>query len=427
MAGKSRTAGDSTPRPLRNIKLLQRVVKLLEAVRDSGDQRDSAGNRCLHFDQYVLLVMLYLFNPAIESMRQLQLLSDSGEFEKKLGIRRFSLGSFSESCRAFDPQQLQQVIDELAPQVREIPRPRQLSGLAGMIELVDGTLLHTLCSVTAAMWLPAAGKSSRGTHAYKLHLNFDVDRQYPASFELTSATNSGDSDERTSLGKRLKADTTYVMDRGYLQYRLFNQIHDRHSSYVCRVRDNLVPQRVVEDRGLSVDDRQAAVLSDQVVKLGHPTGRHGKVEHPIRLICVKTTPHEKRGRSRGGTTGPASDGVLRIVTNLMDTPAHVIAFLYQYRWSVEIFIRFFKQSLGCRHLLSTKPQGIQIQVYAAILACMLLNIATGRRPRRSDLMFMQFYLSGFLSEASFQKQLNRPDNTGVKLRARDQAYRKMGF
>jgi hypothetical protein len=34
-----------------------------------------------------------------------------------------------------------------------------------------------------------------------------------------------------------------------------------------------------------------------------------------------------------------------------------------------VFIRFFKQTLGCRHLLSTKQQGVEIQVYAAVIAC----------------------------------------------------------
>jgi hypothetical protein len=34
-----------------------------------------------------------------------------------------------------------------------------------------------------------------------------------------------------------------------------------------------------------------------------------------------------------GQTGPTSDGVLRIVTDLPDVPPHIIAFLYVYRWT----------------------------------------------------------------------------------------------
>jgi IS4 transposase len=52
-------------------------------------------------------------------------------------------------------------------------------------------------------------------------------------------------------------------------------------------------------------------------------------------------------------------------------PAEVIALLYRHRYCVEIFFRFFKQVLGCRHLLSHKPEGILIQIYCAVIACVL--------------------------------------------------------
>ena len=40
----------------------------------------------------------------------------------------------------------------------------------------------------------------------------------------------------------------------------------------------------------------------------------------------------------------------------------------QRRWTIEIFVRFFKQTLGCRSLLSHDPVGIEIQAYCAIIA-----------------------------------------------------------
>jgi len=35
---------------------------------------------------------------------------------------------------------------------------------------------------------------------------------------------------------------------------------------------------------------------------------------------------------------------------------------------------------GCLHLPSTKPEGIDIQTYMAIIACMLISLWTGRKP-----------------------------------------------
>ena len=129
---------------------------------------------------------------------------------------------------------------------------------------------------------------------------------------------------------------------------------------------------------------------------------------------MKCTPHQKRGKGHkkgGGQTGPTSDGTLRIVTDLLDVPAHVIAFLYQYRWMIEVFFRFFKQILGCRHLLSSKPEGVQIQIYAAVICCMLLNILTGTKPTKWHVTLMALYLQGLASEEDVLRELNKPDRT----------------
>ncbi len=82
---------------LRGIKQLRRVATLLGSLHHAGCDRDKADNRELHFDDYVLLILLYLFNPLIDSMRTLQKVSELPELQARLGIKRFSLGSFSEN------------------------------------------------------------------------------------------------------------------------------------------------------------------------------------------------------------------------------------------------------------------------------------------------------------------------------------------
>ena len=42
-------------------------------------------------------------------------------------------------------------------------------------------------------------------------------------------------------------------------------------------------------------------------------------------------------KSGGGSSGVDRDGFLRIATNLLDVPAEIIALLYAYRWTIEIF------------------------------------------------------------------------------------------
>ena len=411
---------------LGHFKQLRKVAGMLSFLHDNGCDRDKAANRELHFDDYVLLMLLWMFNPAIDSMRALQRVASVEEVRKKLNIKSFSLGSFSESCRQFDPSMLKSVVEQLAGEMTPVARQEMFKKLPGIIELVDGTLLKTLRTVVEAMWLPGSdGKEAHRTHAWKLHLNFDVDHHMPASWELTDARGEGKSHEKNALRRRLAKDHTYVMDRNYAQFKLFNDIHRIGSGYVCRLRDNCVCE-VLENRPLTPADLQAGVLSDQVVRMGDGSQPSARPDHPMRLVCVKTTPHTKRGKVGGGTTGPGSDGTLRIATNLLDVPAEVIAFCYQYRWTLEVFIRFFKQTLGCRHLLSTRREGIEIQIYAAIICCMMINILTGKKPNKWMVTLMSLYLSGWASDADVLRELNKPDNTGIKLRAKDALWKKLG-
>jgi IS4 transposase len=207
------------------------------------------------------------------------------------------------------------------------------------------------------------------------------------------------------LERTIEADKLYVMDRGFAKFALFNRVVAAKSSYVCRLRDNSAYE-VIEERTLTTADVAAGVLSDQIVRF-----TNGKTEarpdHPIRLVCVRTTPHTSRGKYRGGSTGAGSDGVLRIATNLLDVPAEIVALIYRFRWTIEIFFRFFKHVLGCRHLLSHRPNGIEIQTYCAIIACLLISLWTGRKPTLRTYEMICFYFSGLASEEELLAHLTK--------------------
>ena len=80
---------------------------------------------------------------------------------------------------------------------------------------------------------------------------------------------------------------------------------------------------------------------------------------------------------------------------MLDVPAEIIAQLYLLRWTIEIFFRMFKQLLGCRHLLSTKQNGVEIQVYCALIACILILLYTGRTPTKRTFEMLCFYMMGW--------------------------------
>jgi hypothetical protein len=380
---------------LTGFKYFDRLTSLFERLRADGCQRDKAGNRMLHFDQFCSLVLLYLFNPVVVSLRSLQQASELKKVQKKLGCARASLGSLSESSHIFDPTLLQEIIGELHAQLRPIVADTRLAEIKHTVTLVDGTLLKALPRIAEAMWLTT--RTGTKHHAWRLHTQFELDKHVPLRMDLTNGRNSGESDEKSVLRQHLEPDRCYVMDRWYAQFTLFNDIHRASSSYVCRLRDNTVPE-IAAERELSAEAIAAGVLSDQVVRLGLTKKADARPDHPLRLIMVRMTPHAKRSNRKGNTGIGPSDGILRIATDLLDVPAEIIALIYQYRFTIELFFRFFKHVLGCRHLLSDDPRGIEIQTYLAIIACMLISLTTGRKPTLRTYEMICYYFTGLADE-----------------------------
>jgi Transposase DDE domain len=392
----ARRASPLRDRDIVGLKYFDRLMPLLERLHDVGSRRDRAGNRQLFFDHYCAYILLFLFNPIVTSLRGIQQASALKTVQKKLGCPRASLGSLSEAVEVFDPEPVKQIASELAEQLQPLGNDRQFPEVKHLVTVVDGTLVKTLARIVQAAYLrsPIDGRSMS---AWRLHTHFEVERGLPVRIDVTGASNEGDNDERKVLRRTLQADRCYVLDRGYAQFSLFNAIVAAGSSYVCRVRDNSAYE-IVDQRPLSAEAVAAHVHFDAVVRMGQDRKDKDRPGHPTRLIFIQTTPHQKRGKTGGGTLGPRSDGVLRIATNLLDVPAEVIAVLYQRRWTIEIFFRFLKHILGCRHLLSTDPVGVEIQAYCAIIACLLIALWTGKQPTKRTYEMICFYFIGWADE-----------------------------
>jgi hypothetical protein len=100
------------------LKYFRKLWPLFERLHEVGCQRDKAGNRRLFMDQYCALVLLFLFNPCVRSLRAIQQASELKNVQRKLRCGRASLGSLSEATDVFDTERLQEIIRELAQQVR---------------------------------------------------------------------------------------------------------------------------------------------------------------------------------------------------------------------------------------------------------------------------------------------------------------------
>jgi Transposase DDE domain len=380
---------------LTGFKFVRKILPMLRRLHDQGCDRDKAHNRTLHFDNYAALVLLYFFNPIVRSVGGIVQASALEKVQKELGVCSTSKASFSEAPAVFDPDLLEQIVRELAAQVNVLKHDGRLDEVPGVITLVDGTVIAALAKLIGQLGLGSDGKANR---QIKLHTHFELFKGVSVDIDLTRATDS----EVANLMGRLQADRCYVKDRGYACFRLFQGIVDIGSHFVCRVRDNSAIHELIEDRPLGDEAKAAGILSDQVVWLGCDP-KHGELKQPLRLIRIACKKHIKRAHT--GRGGPEQDESLLIATDLMDLPAEVIALIYQSRWVIEIFFRFFKRVLNCRHLLSHRKSGIEIQVYMAIISSLLIALLTGRKPTLRTVEMMQFYFSGWATEKELEAHL----------------------
>ena len=379
---------------LRGFKYFKVLSGLLESLHDAGCQRDRAHNRILHMDQYMTLLLMYMFNPVCSSLRALQEASELKKVQRVLKVPRSSLGSLSEAARVFDSELLVDVIGQLAQKLQPVRHDARLSDFDQILTLVDGSWLRAVPKMTWALFQDERHKS------VKVHMHLELLKGVPVAATVTDANTA----ETKVLSESLEPNRLYVLDRGYFTYDLYQAIINAGSSFVARSRDNAVLE-VIEERELDHDALNVGIVRDAVVRMGSKRSR-GKLDQPLRIVEIECTPHRKPS-GKTGRGGPVQGDTILIVTDRLDLPADVIGLIYQHRWQVEIFFRFFKHVLGCRHLLSHCDNGIEMETYAAIIACLLIALWTGRKPTLSTYRILCWYFGGWADDEELQAHINK--------------------
>src|SRR6266851_6364160 len=243
---------------LKGLKYFKLLGCLLDRLHDNATTRNHAGNRRLFYDQYACLLLLFFFNPVVKSLRGIQQASTLDKVQRLFGCNRVSRGSLSEASRVFDPELLHAIIGDLAAQTLPLIYGKEAEALRGLTA-VDGSLLPALPKMAWALWLDPQHRAA------KMHVHFDVLKGVPVEATVTAGNDS----ETQQLRATLQPERLYVIDRGYADYQLFQDIIDAKSDFIGRIRENAVGT-IVEERPLTAEARAAGVRSDRIVWLGGP-------------------------------------------------------------------------------------------------------------------------------------------------------------
>jgi hypothetical protein len=288
---------------------------------------------------YFTLSLLYA---VIKQIKSIRLLITAIKTDPDLKAFDFVLASpsmYSEAFSRYKPQIFQRIFIRLLEviKIKDIPEINTL----GRFILFDGSRFPAFKTMA---W---AGYSSQ-CQAVKIHLAYELNRMIPVQFISTAANYS----ERKALMAMLEAGVTYITDRGYLAFDIFQQITAQHAFFITRIRSNInaAVQTVLE---VHVPESWNRLLSDITDTLVIFSGDRSKQTY--RLVCFVVLGE-----------------LYRITTNRLDLKTSEIIMLYAYRWQVELFFRCIKRTFNALHLWSHEADGIKIQFYIYLIVYVLL-------------------------------------------------------
>lgn len=363
---------------LRNWNLLdqfrQRVLPLLKAKAATASEEDV--RRTLFAEDYFCLFLFTILNPVITSLRALCHVSHCRKM-RQVSAAPVSPAAFSEGQHGFDPEILEKVVRQLAQEAQGLGQggDARVRQALHALTAVDGTVLR---AVPRMAWAPASGPGT----AIRLHLHFNVFDQIPEAWPITP----GNVCERKVFARTVAPGTMIVADRHYGHDQgLLAQLRANGIDFVLRLYNNLVLEPVGPERPLTEADRRAGVVWDRQVRFGV----HG--DGPVlRVVRVE-----------------ANGDVFHLVTTREDLSAELISLIYRQRWQIELYFKWIKMILNCRHWLAESPAGVEIQIYCVLIASLLLMLWTGQRPNQRMVESLRYYWMGLANEEDLVTLLQR--------------------
>jgi hypothetical protein len=313
-----------------------------KAVRETGAERHARGFDC--WTQFI--AMLFCQLGRAHSLREIcgGLASCEGRLNH-LGVKKPPKRSTLAYANEHRPWQLyEQVFFQLLARCQNLGMGQKKFRFKNKLMSLDSSVID-LC-IAVFDW--AKFRTTKG--AVKLHLLLDHDGYVPCFCVITEGNR-----HEIPIARQLNfaPGTIVVMDRGYVDYRLFASFIERGVYFVTRMKDNAV-YTVIEEREIP---HRGQVHQDQVIELSGARAQD-KCPHWLRRIEF---------------CDPQTGALLVFLTNHMQLAASTIADVYKERWQIELFFRALKQNLKVKTFLGTSANALKTQIWTALIAMLLLR------------------------------------------------------
>jgi hypothetical protein len=250
------------------------------------------------------------------------------------------------------------------------------------IKILDSTLIR-LC-LKYFDW----AEYRKNVGAIKIHTLMDLESLCSEKIFMTSGK-PHDSQLMNTIGFELNH--TYLFDRGYINYKVFDSMCDNDIYFITRLKKNAA-MTILEEYKLPKGDHN--ILSDCKVIIGQENG-NTKMTNPLRLIIAASDDEE----------------YICILTNRFDLTVTEIANLYRYRWQIEEFFKWIKQHLKIKKFFGYSENAVLIQILTALIMYVILLILQDELSFQGTLLELTRIFKNNLLEEFDEKVFRRYDTS----------------
>ncbi|KKB38132.1 IS4 family transposase [Bacillus thermotolerans] len=265
---------------------------------------------------------------------------DKEELQLHIDLDGISTSQLSRKQCSLSPKLFEKVFHHLVLKIQSQMKQSPIVRNIGKLHVIDSSTMSM--SITQYPWATFR-KTKAGV---RLHLRVVVtkDLTVPDKAVLLPAKHA----DRTQMSELIEidSDALYLFDRGYVDYKQFEQYCFEGVRFITRLKKNAEIEIVSEQ----IPDPENLIYQDAEIFLGNSQNKT-KMQHSLRLIRTKD--------SEGNP--------VEIVTSCFDMTAKEIGDLYRYRWKIETFFKWMKQHLKIKSFFGKSENAVYNQIWIALI------------------------------------------------------------
>jgi hypothetical protein len=237
---------------------------------------------------------------------------------------------------------------------------RQSYAWENRLEIIDSSTISLFKDILSCVGRKAATGKSKG--GIKVHAQINLQQKVPKVIWFSAAT---EHDKQFLKHIQLEKGAIAVFDKGYNDYKIFDEFTQNGIFFVTRLKSNAVYESVIENDIPSYIDN--GVMKDEIIRI--EIKENGKYLKTIELRKIAYWDDENKR-------------CFEFITNLIGMNAGHIALIYKKRWQIELLFKQLKQNFPLKFFLGDNENAIKIQIWCALIVNLLLTIVHKKVKRK---------------------------------------------